>query len=55
MKKFCPHHLKINGSLKVNLMNFLTLSFFYQVIGLIKPDEAEVFLNDININRERHR
>src|SRR6187399_932266 len=24
---------------------------FYQVVGLIKPDEGEVFLNDINITR----
>ena len=24
---------------------------FYQVIGLVKPDEGEVFLNDINITR----
>lgn len=25
---------------------------FYQVVGLIKPDEGEVFLNDINITRK---
>src|SRR5574338_348309 len=24
---------------------------FYQVVGLIKPDEGEVFLNDINITK----
>src|SRR6188768_4462915 len=24
---------------------------FYQVVGLVKPDEGEVFLNDINITR----
>src|SRR5205823_7067224 len=24
---------------------------FYQVIGLVKPDEGEVFLNDINITK----
>ena len=30
---------------------------FYQVVGLVKPDEGEVFLNDINITtikRERN-
>ncbi|MEI9954982.1 MAG: ATP-binding cassette domain-containing protein [Ferruginibacter sp.] len=24
---------------------------FYQVVGLVKPDEGEVFLNDINITK----
>jgi lipopolysaccharide export system ATP-binding protein len=24
---------------------------FYQVVGLIKPDEGEVYLNDINITK----